>query len=319
MNYKRAGLCYPHAGRTVRGYRNHQVLLGNDTTIEEKLAILANIARESRRSNKIFLSYEECTGNKKTFSNLPALVELINEAFGAGCVKVVLCIRNHFELAESSYAQFLKGGLYGINHKNFFKNDGAAIGEYFEFVHRKRGFYPFSYRDIFLKIKEQLPETSIRVLSTERSDLGGQDITEYLDQVLDVQPKDGFADLLRRWSGKRPPTRRRNERFSVKSLAALQYAYSRHDPHECQRSRNKIAAIFEGATNEFCESVSVSGDLFDKIYTYQRKDAVFLNSLAGSFNSVLSVPRKFEENRDRRGTIMLSPAEKDKVDKVLRK
>lgn len=299
--HKRAGLCYPAAGRAREGYRSHVALFRKRTTDDELRSMFDKIEVEARNCHTILLSSEEAIGALREPARLRRCMDEAATRFGARNVTALVVVRNHFELAESSYAQFIRGGLYGVNRRSFFRRRNPTIAQYYRRIHSRDGYYPFSFSDTIDVIHGEIGECGLQVVSMHDADLG-DDLVSHLADMVDVARP-----------AERSPTVK-NARFSARALLAMSYAYSHHEVDEVQARGPTIGRMFDRPEDDG-RSVSLHGgkQFFEIVRACQQEDRRFFETVPGCFDAVLSSPAATPP----RGTalsIELSESDRELVD-----
>lgn len=206
------GLCYPQSHRAPDGYRNHIPLAR--MAAGALPAALAEIAAEAERHGcrRILLSCEHWTNMFRT-GNLAALVQLLQQQMPDWQIRLVAYFRNPYGFAESSYAQFLRAGLFGIDKAAFFAAGPPGIGRYLRCFEDSYGFPLPSLLGFARMLRAQLPADSLILRSNAPADLDAPDMLS------------DFCSLL----GLPPPAAapRRNSRILPRKLAELEYVQTR--------------------------------------------------------------------------------------------
>ena len=219
------GVFYPSAYRSVDGYRSHLPLAMASRRDDLQTAI-REIREETSGSRSIVLSCEELS-DALPGGGAPRLVHALNDTFGSGHVRIVCYFRNIFQFVESSYAQFLTGGLFYIDKAEFFSSGRSSIGDFMNCFERDKGFPIFSPAGFVECVTSAFPDNRVLFRSIEKEDLLGRSLTEDLCQLLGIPHTATSA-------------RPRNKRQPNRRVAALQYAQCVSDPQAFARVSRKM-------------------------------------------------------------------------------
>jgi len=299
-----AGLCYPFAARTDGGYRSHNPLFERNLSNVQIDEMIDAILAEAKGCDRVLISSETGIGKLRHAGELTRLLARLTTKVSEENVQLITVVRNHFDFAESCYAQFLKGGLFGVKKSAFFSDPGPTIARYFETLKLRDGIYPFDYTSMFSRIREEVQTLPIHTVSMHASDLGN-DLITHLCHMLDVpEPGDGQNTTT-------------NVRFSTRALLALSYGFEHHPPSEVTQVRRKIAARFSSARDYGWSPVlQVADELEQTIRDAQLADQALFDQEAGSFRAVLSPPSRTRNSDE---LVSLRPRDKGFVDRVVRK
>lgn len=191
------GLCYPHAFRDVSGYRNHLPLAR--LAPEDLDAAMTAVAEEAANSAKILLSCE-AWGKGPSGGNLLPLVAAIREIMPDRRLRIVAYFRNIYAFVESSYAQFLKAGLFGVSKAKFFRGGPPGLERFLQMFEEHRGFPLYSNLGHARDLLAHLPREVLSLRSIEPADLPGQDMVRDLCGLLGVGFRGNMGSLNRRAS-----------------------------------------------------------------------------------------------------------------------
>lgn len=267
---------------------------------------MSEIAAEAEGAScdTIFLSSEEFL-NSKWDQNVSAnVISALNRRFGVENVRLIALVRNQVDLVESTYAQFLRAGMFRVNANEFFRAGRTGIIGFMDWFREKNGFEFFSYSDLLRRFREHAPNNPFDVLSIEREDLKGRDVMEVLCDMLDL-PLPAEAR----------PT---NQRFSDQALLMLRYAMARHGvPIEPFR-RNLIRRLFADAPSGFSPILYLTGDALQRVINSAKRDDLFLKeNFHGDFGSLLQKSIDARSGRGREGNLTVRPEDRALVDYVI--
>ncbi|MBY6069082.1 hypothetical protein KUW17_20230 [Leisingera aquaemixtae] len=206
------GLCYPQSHRSATGYRNHIPLAR--LAAEDLPAALAEIEAEADRHGcrRILLSCEHWTNAFYT-GRLAALAEALQQQMPDWQIRLVAYFRNPYDLAESSYAQFLRAGLFGIDKPAFFAAGPPGIGRYLSCFEENYGFPLPSLLGFAQMLQAGLPAGSLILRSNEPADLDAPDMLSDFCSLLSLPPP--------------AAAERRNSRILPRKLAEIEYVQTR--------------------------------------------------------------------------------------------
>lgn len=272
----KAGFVYPVAGRSTGGYFNHVPIVKMEP--DEVRDVVQAIAAEAEGAETIFISAEEF-GN--AYWDRPVtghVIDALNATFGAENVRLLFLFRNHFSFIESAFAQFLKGGLYRVNHGKFFRKTNGDVQAYCKIFRKENGFDFFDYaRTIQAFRKFCDPANQIEVMSIEKDDLQTGDI---------------LSELCEKFSLVQPSGRKvKNARFPAKALLGLAYGIERHGFNTIRALRKEVATHFGEAEEGYSSLLHIHGDHAEAIAKRQRADAKYFKSEFGKDFSALFAPR----------------------------
>ncbi len=261
-----SGLCYPSTGRTRSGFFNH----GNLARIsKEEIPIYVRAIKEEAlnlQCDKVFISCEEfvqCSQFTKK------LIDEMNCLVGRDNFQVLFLFRNHFPFVESVYAQFLKGGIFRVNHTQLFKKSAGDLQHFCEYFEERNGFkfYDFGY---MIRNFEAfgLEHDQIKVFSIEKEDLRTGNVINEICQYVGLPLEDN----------KYLSSMRVNERFSRKALLALQYGIENCGFEKTKRVRQRIAKRFAKGAYGFSTRIQIGSELVKTIQNQQNIDREFFQS-----------------------------------------
>ena len=263
-NYHRfaaQGVLYPRTGCEEFGYQSHRPL--HRSSIPEIGNLVAGVAEEADNANcdTILISSEEILNTGLKRKETRALVDALKSSFGVENVEFLFFVRDHLSFIESAFAQFIRGGLFSVNERDFFKKERADIAGYAEVFHDTNGFDFYCYSDFLTRFMELMSLDKGRVLSIHREDGNGKSILQRSCDLLGI--KDITAE------------RRQNTRLNEKQLFLLLHARKRHGiqaVRNCSREIELAAQDVVGfrAPNfrmnaEFLKRVRATADL-DKAF-----------------------------------------------------
>ncbi len=142
--YASHGVLYPESYRIQHGYRHHENLFARDLKADTAVDTLLQEAK-AKSCSKLVLSCERFSDDQ---ARLGDLTTAFSAALGQDSVTVLGLIRDPLGLLRSSYAQFVKGGLWGINRGEFFKKTDASIDAYIDAFKTRWGYNWFDYDQI---------------------------------------------------------------------------------------------------------------------------------------------------------------------------
>ncbi len=291
--HRSEGLCYPQTCRTTGGYFNHLPL--HSLPPEELGPAVDAIAREAEGDgcDRILVSSEGFTNALWGSSITTAVIAALNATFGEQNVHVVMLFRNHFSFVESAYAQFLKGGLFGVHPARLMHSGDSGISGYAAQFRRNNGFDFFSYADFIERFRGHAPRNPIELYSCESADNDGKDITEVLSGRLGVS------------YGQAPAFS--NTRFSDTALLLLRHSIQAHGVTRTRERREIIAGLFPSGEKEFSEILHVGGPLFDRVQEASDRDRGYFQRHCGrTHEHVFDIPPAYMDRRDRRGGPVLA-------------
>ncbi|NVO28941.1 hypothetical protein HJ526_16035 [Donghicola sp. C2-DW-16] len=174
--YVSLGLLYPAAGRETTGYRSHRPL--HHASIAEFPVIIEQIAAEARSKNceNILLSSEELGNAVVKNSEIADLIKALQAQFGASNVEVLFLIRNHASFVASSFAQFIKAGLFRVSENLFFRHPEPSINAYAECFRAQNGFDFFDFHEFFQRFEAVANGARFNVLNINEP--GGGSVIE---------------------------------------------------------------------------------------------------------------------------------------------
>lgn len=179
------GLCYPAAGRSLGGYRSHEpIFRAKPAEIPD---IVEAIRSEARHSSTILISSEAFTSGLPK-GNARLLIDELNRVFGAEHVGLLAYFRNVYQFVESSYAQFIIGGLFWIRKDTFFHGASPDMEGFVAAFEAQKGFPIYSLAGYPGLIRNLFPDNKVIVKSIERQDLDGNGLIEDLCATLGVRP-----------------------------------------------------------------------------------------------------------------------------------
>jgi len=209
-HYMRYGLCYPKAHRSLGGHHSHLPIARANSSDLPK--IVQDISSEAREASNILISCEDFS-NSLPEGQAKNLVKQLNRAFGAESVFVISYFRNVYQFVESSFAQFILGGLFRINRGEFFSTGAPpSIGKFLDVFARSKDFPLYSLSEYAKLIRGSFPENRVILKSIESNDLQNSGLVEDLCQMIGVDPLQRIGV--------------QNKRISNQKLAMFLYAQS---------------------------------------------------------------------------------------------
>lgn len=304
--HRQHGLCYPAAGRLRVGYRSHEPLFRPDLSDARLRQILDAIGREAADARMIFLSSEVAMARLNQPWLLRRCVDELGHRYGPENVTVLMVLRNHFDLAQSAYAQFIRGGLYSIDRKRFFRKGKPGIARYFRMIAARDGFYPFDVGATVGAIRQQIGMAELRLVSMHEADLGCG-IVEHVAKMTDVPPPEA----------QRAP--QVNARPSARALLAMSYAYGRYRTRDVQRQGDRIARHFADIEDVGrVAELHGSRRFHDLVSRCQDADRAVLAGFPGRFDAVLQRPAFVSPGPAGPNSRRLDAEDRDAVDALLR-
>jgi len=273
---RKAGFVYPVAGRSTGGYFNHEPVVHlNEDEIGD---LVEEIKIEAEGADTVFISAEAFVNAYWDRPVTANLIRDLNKTFGASNVRLMFLFRNHFSFVESAFAQFLKGGLYRVNHGKFYRKTDGNIEDYCAAFREANGFDFFDYGRVIEEFRKHFDaDNRIEVFSIERGDLETGDILDELCKKFSLAAP----------SGKKV----RNARFPAKALLGLAYGIEQHGFRKVRPVRKGIAKRFEGAADGFSPMLHIHGDLAEAVAERQRVDAEYFKNELGCEFPALFKPR----------------------------
>lgn len=161
-------------------------IIEKDETIYDLLSIkeeLHSVLDES--PNNLLLSYEPLTGHhyKTNFPNRTQIARRLKEI---GINKIIITIRNQFDVLESTYKQYVKSG--GV----------LKYSEYFNFTSKKNGYFNIEYFNYFkiIQLYSSLFGTeNVLVLQQENLNCENKSFFNCLFDFLEIKPQDFSFEL----------------------------------------------------------------------------------------------------------------------------
>ncbi|MCB1358278.1 MAG: hypothetical protein KDK53_17915 [Maritimibacter sp.] len=273
---RKAGFVYPVAGRSTGGYFNHEPIVHMDK--DEIAQLVATVKEEAAGAETVFISAEAFVNAYWDQPVTATLIEQLNATFGASNVRLLFLFRNHFSFIESAFAQFLKGGLYRVNHGKFYRKTDRGIESYCKSFQEANGFDFFDYARVIEEFRKHCePENRIEVMSIERADLETGDILDELCKKFDLVPPTG--------------KKVKNARFPVKALLGLAYAIEQHSFRSVRPMRKGVASRFADSVDGYSSILHIHGDLAQRVAERQRADAAYFKTELGCDFPSLFEPR----------------------------
>ncbi len=214
---RKYGVVYPASYRETEGYLSHLplALATRSGNLEDAIS---DILTEAAGSRSTVLSCEELS-DALPGGGAGALVEALNEAFDPQNVHIVCYFRNMYEFIESSFAQFLTGGLFYIDKAEFFSTGCSSIGDFMKAFEAEKGFPIYSPIEFVRCVQNAFPNNRVLFRSVERVDLEGRSLTEDFCQLLDLPHFSKSSHSA-------------NRRQSNRRIAAYLYAQTNSEPKD---------------------------------------------------------------------------------------
>jgi len=272
----KSGFLYPRTGRSERGYFSHAPIVR--MTSDDLRDLVHKIRIESAGAEVIFISTEQIVNAYWDRSITRDLIRELNLAFDASNVRLLFLFRNHFSFIESAFAQFLKGGLYRVDHGEFFGTTAGDIESYCTHFRDSNGFHFFDYTRVINAFRKHCePGNEIEAYSIERDDLESGDILEEFC---------GRFGLV-------PPKRKKvnNTRFPVKALLGLAYGVEKYGFQTVHPKRKGVANRYSDGGDGFSPILHIHGDFAKTVASIQRADSAFFRQEFGAEFSALFRPR----------------------------
>lgn len=158
--YRQSGFLYPVSHRSVKGYRRHQSLL--DPGLEpEQAAEDILMEAEASSCNRILLSTEDFISNRS--GQFTELTSAFSARLGPDAVSYLCLIREPMAMLRSSYHQFVRAGLWGINRDDFFNKTDGSINAFIEAFLEERGCHWYEYPTLINRAIDGVPAAQLRV------------------------------------------------------------------------------------------------------------------------------------------------------------
>lgn len=135
--YWSQGLLYPKSYRLAKGYRHHGRLFNAEVRAATAVSDILAEAR-AKSCDKIILSTEQFSTDRS--GRLADIARAFEAELGAQALSILFLIREPIGLLRSSYAQFVKAGLWGIHRTNFYNDTDASIDAYIDAFKDRWGF-----------------------------------------------------------------------------------------------------------------------------------------------------------------------------------
>lgn len=143
--YLQQGLLYPKSYRKKAGYRHHLQLFDKDATDEQAAKdILLEASRAS--CSKIIISCERFSTDRS--GQLRKMINAFANEIGRRNISVLCLLRDPASLLNSSYAQFVRAGLWGIDRTTFYAETDGTIQAYIEAFYKRWGCHWFDYKQL---------------------------------------------------------------------------------------------------------------------------------------------------------------------------
>ncbi|MBU2956262.1 hypothetical protein Q4511_03305 [Paracoccus sp. 1_MG-2023] len=283
--HRSEGLLYPTTCRENSGYFSHRPL--HQLEPADVPAAVERIAQEAEDAdcNRILLSSEEFVNSLWDRQITGSIIAALNDKFGVGNVRILMLFRNPFPFVESVYAQYLKGGMFRIPDAAFMKSPDNDIVGLVQNFRDQNGFDFFSYSAFIERIRLQAPENPFDLLSTERSDWGGEDVLDVLCRKLGISRGD--------------PAVSANERYSEAALFLLHHSRRAFGFQRTKKRRDIVSKLFPGKTRRFSKLLHVHGALFDRIAESVLRDRDYFRAMTNEPSTGLfSIPQSYLDQRD---------------------
>lgn len=158
--YRTSGFLYPVSYREKNGYRRHAPLM--NPKLEPKLAA-ENILREAEENscNRILLSAESFAKDRS--GRLAALTSAFAAHLGPDSISCLCFIREPINMLRSSYYQFVRAGLWGIDRTKFHEKTDGSIDAYIESFREEWGCHWYEYPTLISRATEGVSAAQLRV------------------------------------------------------------------------------------------------------------------------------------------------------------
>lgn len=270
----------------------------------EVKAMVDRLRAEAADADTVFLTTEAFTTMPRWQQRLETVTSALNDAFGSSNVTILLLVRNHFDYAESCFAQFIKAGLLGMHKSKVYRRFEPTVTGFAQAYASTYGHHFFSLTQILRRVDESVPANEVEVMSIERDDLGGRDVTDAVCDRL------GVKALKKAQS--------RNQRLATPRLLALNLAQHRYGAGVYRsRQHELLEATRDESGTQFSPVLHVTSPLFEAIRHAQAEDSEALAAHPGRFDAVLACPERAEANRFRYDGYRLSKVERDTVDRIM--
>lgn len=272
----KSGFLYPLTGRSERGYFSHAPIVRMAS--DELPGLVNKIRIEAAGAEVVFISSEQFVNAYWDRSITGDLIRELNLAFGARNVRLLFLFRNHYSFIKSAFAQFLKGGLYRVDHGDFFGSTPGDVESYCNHFRDSNGFHFFDFAHVIKEFRNHCDRgNEVDVYSIERDDLETGDI---------------LGELCRKF-GLVPPKRKKlnNPRFPVKALLGLAYGIEKYGFQTVHPKRKGVANRYSDAVDGFSPILHVHGDFAKTIASVQRANSAFFRQEFGMELSALFLPR----------------------------
>ncbi|MEX5579933.1 glycosyltransferase family 2 protein [Pseudophaeobacter sp. A-200-2] len=208
------GVCYPQSWRAPDGYRNHLPLA--KLAPESLPQALDEIISEAlnRQCSRIVLSCEHWT-NAFSSSNLLRLHATLRAQFPDWQVRVVAYFRNPYDFVESSYAQYVRAGLFQISRRRFYADGAPSIEKFLACFEDSWGFPLYSNLQFARLLTEHFTSEELLLRSISPQDLAEPDMLADFCRLLELPAPE--------------TTQRSNQRVSIRKLAELEYVQTLTD------------------------------------------------------------------------------------------
>lgn len=302
--HRKHGTCYPRSYREKSGYFSHRPLHHPEIEdIDQAVRGISIEAHEAKCSN-ILLSSEEFLNSLWDNPRTRILIEALNKEFGKSNVRIISLLRNQIDFVESTYAQFLRAGMFRVNESDFFKSNNTEVSGFMEWFRNQNGFDFYSYSSILEKFKLNAPDNPFDAYSIERPDQGGRDIMEVLCSVLELPaPNDKVPQ---------------NKRLTDTALLLARYAMPRYGVKNVRSRINLIMNTFAYAKSGFSPVLQLSGEALDSVLKSAEADSDYLKkNFSGSFDCLLSRSKKVATTRATESKFFTSAKERALVDYIM--
>lgn len=275
QHYRRQRLLYPRTCCQTKGYRSHRPLL--DAPQDNLPDLIRQIAAEAAENgcNNILISSEEFINSRWDRAGSATVVDELNRQFGTENVTLIYLLREHQSFAESTYAQFIKGGMFRINERQLFRQSDIGLGGYADLFRETHGFEFFCYSEFFRRFSGGQAGNATEFISIHSEDLDGRDIVTALCERIGVRQK--------------PEVGSRNARMSEEALFHILHARKRHGLAKVRPRRDILAKVFERDPSFASPLFRLSSDLLQRIRATATRDGAYLaQHSANRFDRLLS-------------------------------
>lgn len=255
-----------------------------------------DVLQEAQSSRRVLLSCEAWTSLPPAGHGAD-LVRQIVARVGRRRTHLVCYFRNPVQFVESSYAQWLWGGVFGIDVGEFARR-GPGLDSFLDAFEEKKGYPLYSLKGHAEALARHYPNSRLHLRSLHREDLGGRDVTEDLAKLLGVPDGEAVGS--------------KNIRRPTKATLAFQHARGFLGRNEFTRVRSEILGLPFDEHDGKNATLHVGAELRERIMECVEAEK---NDLARMFRTSIDaltrdVWRAWSE------TVDLSPSETAMVDRL---